>query len=163
MKKVSPGQRLRIPARDYNAFVDAARYVQDLQHNRRPGAAQVAPADTVKVLNIEEIAIPRFGLIWLVGMETEGLYSAQRPGHPFLEAIGIAAVPVEPGHIGTAWIDGIHPVLCYDVDALSFPCCAISQSYSYFVRAHSGGNLRLLDWYQGDSDAPLVMARLGQG
>lgn len=162
MRKVSPGDSLRIRAGDYNAFVDAARYVQSRQHNLRPGAATPLSADTVKVLNTEGIAVPRFGLLWLVGMEGEGLFAARRPAHPFLWQVAIAAVPIEPGRIGSAWIDGIHPLLCYGVDYLRFPCTAISQSYSYFVRRHSAGNLRLLDRFisNPDSDAPLVMAAL---
>lgn len=163
MQKVHPGQALRIRASDYNAFVDAARYVESLRLSRTKGAAPPAAADTVKVLNTESIAIPRFGLVWLVGQEVDGLYAGKRPAHPFLDTLAIAVVPMESDQVGTAWIDGIHPLLCYDVDDLRFPSTAISQSFSYHVRAHSGGNIRLLDWYQGEAAGPLVMAALGRG
>ena len=153
---------MKIRAGDYNAFVDAARHVQSLQHTLKPGATVPSATGTVKVLNTEGIAVPRFGLLWLVGMEGEGLYAARRPAHPFLWQLAIAAVLIEPGRIGSAWIDGTRPLLCYDVEDLVFPCTAISQSYSYFVRRHSAGNLRLLDRFisNRESDAPLVMAAL---
>jgi hypothetical protein len=43
-KKVSPGQRLNIPAEAYNAFVDAARYARDRQADMggRPSALDFA-------------------------------------------------------------------------------------------------------------------------
>ncbi len=41
--------------------------------------------------------------------------------------LAIAAAPIAAGAIGTAWIDGMHPLLCFDADALVFPCTAISQ------------------------------------
>lgn len=164
MRKVSPGEELRIKAADYNAFVDAARYVESQQHSLKAGAALANTTGTIRVLNTEGIAVPRFGLLWLVGMEGEGLYIARRPAHPFLCQLAIAAIPIEPGRIGRAWVDGIRPLLSYDVESLRFPSTAISQSYSYFARRHSAGNVRLLSRFVSNREncAPLVMACLQQ-
>ncbi len=164
MRRVLPGERLRIPARDYNAFVDAAQYVQDQQHSLRSRTAATVPP-TVRVANRQGIAVPRFGLLYITGVEAEGLYTAERPKHPFLDMLAIAAAPIASNSVGPAWIDGlIHPLLCYDAGEIAFPSTAISQAYSYRARRHSAGNIRLLARHVSrvSPSQPLVLAAIGR-
>jgi hypothetical protein len=53
LKKVSPGQRLNIPARSYNAFIDAARFARDRQTDI--GGGPVAPPFALQRLAVQSV------------------------------------------------------------------------------------------------------------
>lgn len=159
LAKVQVGQPLRIPASAYNAFVDAANYANGQQFRQGPGAVDLDIPGTIMVYNGEDITIPQYGVIWLTGRKIHDVSLGVRPQHPFLESLAIAASPIASRGIGRAWPDGIHPVLCYDVEHLYYPCRAITQSNVFSVRRHGGGNIRLVAAVAGASMAVAVLGR----
>ena len=162
--KVSKGQRFRPRADEWNAFVDAARYVKDRAINQE-GDANGADPTTIVVRNASSFAVPQFGLLWIVGAPWRGLVTVDRPAHPFLSALLIAAEPIAANGIGHAWRDGMHPLRIWDWDILKvadFPLLAISQADSFDVRAWTGtGTVPIVGKLD---DSPLVLADLtGRG
>jgi len=164
LDKVSRGQKFRPKAEEWNAFVDAARYVKDRAINQE-GDANATDPTTVTVRNLSTHAVPQFGLLWAVGAPWRGLVSVDRPAHPFLSALLIAAQPIAARGIGHAWRDGLRPLRIRDWTLLKvadFPLLAISQADSFDARAWTGNGMIPIVGKLDES--PLVLADLtGRG
>jgi len=127
LRKVRPGDPLRIPARAYNAFVDAAQ-----QTRRINAVARAEPAippiheHLVRVRNDSGQGLPRFGALGIAGPiiapgsegnDNEFKQRAALIGAPITttdEYIGrfvIAREPIANGRIGLAVIRGVTPAL----------------------------------------------------
>jgi len=160
LEKVGTGQRFRPRADTWNAFVDAARYVQDRALSQGSGAERLGE-DAIAVRNASDFDVPRYGLLWLTGSVFEGLVLARRPGHPFLANMAIAAEPIAAGAVGRAWNNGQHPMRIAGWEELTdedFPFLAISQADSFDALAWTGtGMIPVLAKLD---DAPLVLADL---
>ena len=164
MRKLRPGDKFRIRASDYNAMADAGQFVRDRMSMLAAGAPGIH-RDTIKIYNAGGIVMPRFGLVWLTGMEAEDVFTAQRPTGPDNAHVAITAMPLAVGQVGDAWVHGYHPVLCSDdLEDLSFPCHAVPQADSFYVTAYDGGPLRLLDFaiVASAPAEPLVMATFAE-
>jgi len=161
LEKVGAGQRFKPLASDWNAFVDAARYVQDQNFGQGAGD-QDARADTVPMRNVSGLDVPRYALLWRTAADyADPLVSVTRPGHPHLEKLCIAAAPIAAGDVGPVWTSGVHPLRIEAWDALAdamFPFHAISQTDSFLARRHLGNAaIRVLAKHE---TSPLVYAEL---
>jgi len=160
LRKVQSGQRFRPQAETWNAFVDAARYVQERTLGLQAEADRLDPR-TIVVRNTSPVLVPRYGLLWVLGPAFDGLALAARPGHPFLAQLAIAAEPIAAGAVGRAWNEGQHPLRIRNWSGLKsgdFPLLAISQADAFEARAWTGtGTLLVLGKLQ---QSPLVLADL---
>jgi hypothetical protein len=121
LRKVQPGQRLRIPAAAYNAFVDAAR---DLRSRQRSSGSDVSssPSDqavTVLVKNASGADVNRFGVLGISQPLFDPADSPERfktrlvleciTPHPTFHTgkFVVAAEPIPAGKLGRAFISGV--------------------------------------------------------
>ena len=90
LRKVSPGDKLKIPAETFNTFIDVARDFRGRQQNRIPSWKPLN-SDTaiIRVRNDSEVDCPRFGVLSL----TEPVFAPEDVG--FLRD-GIAMIGVAP-------------------------------------------------------------------
>ncbi|MCB9838196.1 MAG: hypothetical protein H6813_02560 [Phycisphaeraceae bacterium] len=97
-KKVRPGERLRIPASAYNAFVDAARAHQTGQKNAiRDTPRSTLQAGVVAIRNDSGSAVPRFGVLGVDG----SLFQPSDSLEAFQRRIAlIGSTPNEAIHVG---------------------------------------------------------------
>jgi hypothetical protein len=121
LQKVQSGQRLRIPAAAYNAFVDAARDLRSRQQSRSQGLSVSQPqaAFTVRVKNASGADVARFGVLGI----DQPLFSPAANVEEFKNRVVlqcstptiashtgkfvIAAEPIANDQIGTAFIAGV--------------------------------------------------------
>ena len=114
MKKVRPGQSLVIPAKVYNAVVDAARYVQDLQQSIGGSPLRATHGQTfVLVKNASGGALARFGVLEITGV----VFS------PTDDADGFKSGPVLSGVAPTAdmvgnFVVAMEPIADGEIEAI---------------------------------------------
>ena len=124
MKKVQPGDSLKIPARAYNAFIDAARAHRDHQRNteQRPGASRRQASGIVMVRNDsggdkDQYAVLGIDAPIIDPDENEQAFSERvalscvtpslpEHAHNFV----VLAEPIPDGKIGLAYAAGVCPV-----------------------------------------------------
>jgi hypothetical protein len=121
LQKVQSGQRLRIPAAAYNAFVDAARELRSRQQSRSQDliVPQPSAAITVRVKNASGGDIARFGVLGI----DQPLFTPSANEEEFKNRVVlqcstpnianhtgkfvIAAAPIADGQIASAFIAGV--------------------------------------------------------
>jgi hypothetical protein len=121
LRKVQSGQRLRIPAAAYNAFVDAARDLRSRQQSQSQQLAVSQPEAvvTVRVKNTSVSDVARFGVLGI----DQPLFTPTANIEEFKNRVVlqcsspsvashtgkfvIAAEPIASGQIGTAFITGV--------------------------------------------------------
>jgi len=122
LKKVQPGQPLRIPAQTFNTFIDAARdYLERRQGAGGDPLAEVRPAGVVLVKNttgedrglFEIVALD--GPVYTPADNEEGFKFrwALKGAKPDSDHVGNFAILLEPlkgGAIGRALVQGMTPV-----------------------------------------------------
>ncbi|HBG28580.1 MAG: hypothetical protein A2Y10_08535 [Planctomycetes bacterium GWF2_41_51] len=123
-KKVRDGEKLRIPARTYNAMVDAAADFINRKNNLTTESGNTLPANMVYIKNTSGIDVGRFNIIGISG----SVIPASNPN--FLNQIiligikplwpnhslgrfVITAEPISNNKIGRAYISGLVPVKIY--------------------------------------------------
>lgn len=115
-RKVRPGEKLRIPAAAYNAFIDAA----EAHQNRRAsfGARGGDESPRVRIKNDSGAGVPMFGVLGIdspLFSPVEALTSFKRgivlrgvlPTIDHAARFVIATRPIQPGKIGGAEDDGL--------------------------------------------------------
>ncbi len=121
LSKVRDGDRLRIPASTYNAFIDAAREGQNFGRTLNPFGAD---RNLIKIKNTSGADVDRFGVLGvddpiygpdddLAEFQGRVAFNGRLPGSPSHVGPfqrGRIAIPLEPiasGQIGRACISGI--------------------------------------------------------
>jgi len=129
MKKVQPGQRLKIAAADYNAFVDAALDFQRRQQNNSSGVAQLTSRGTIRIRNTSGADAARFGVLGisapailpstsLAGFQQNLVLDCVTPATGTHEGkFVVLAEPIKNNSIGMAWIAGVCQVQINVIDA----------------------------------------------
>jgi len=122
LKKVKPGDPLRIPAAAYNRFIDAARALQGPAI--KPGTRGFnLPAGIVPACNASGIDAPMGAAVELAPRsETQAQVEFVRPGQDRGAGVhGIACEPISPGRMGRVAVSGgPHRVILGEGDA---PTC----------------------------------------
>jgi len=97
MKKVSPGDRLSIPASTYNAFIDAAQANRGSQADIMSASGRVNTAGLVYIRNDSLANIPRFGVLGI----DKPIFAPEEAPNSFFNRIVLSGVfPVEGVHEG---------------------------------------------------------------
>lgn len=122
LEKVRPGAKLRIPAKAYNAFVDAARYVQQHQRGNQASATPAARSSgIITVKNASGGDVDRFGVLGI----DQPIFTPDTALDAFQDRVALVGVtpqqqhfgrfvilmePIRNGEIGRAWAGGVCPV-----------------------------------------------------
>ncbi|MDL5055722.1 hypothetical protein QQ056_19520 [Oscillatoria laete-virens NRMC-F 0139] len=122
MRKVSPGQPLRIPATTFNTLVDAAEDFKSRSHNR---SSQATPTDTknglITIRNMSGFDCNRFDVLVLTsivigpGDNADEFFSrfavdAELPIAGDQPWLVVLQEPIAAGALGTALVCGVTPV-----------------------------------------------------
>lgn len=156
-KRASKGAPIRrhLTSGAFNAFVDAANQVGNVQRGHISGAKQEQPASTVKVENGTGANLDRFSVIGLSapaildseGSEyaTRGLWSGVTPTADHLGKFAIYQEAVPAGFLGRAAVSGVVPcklfVSASDGDVTH---CDVDTSDSSRLETNSLGSARIL-------------------
>ncbi len=130
--KVTAGAPLQIPARAYNAFVDAAHLARRVDADAAPGSVRRGPNEhLVLVRNDSGADLPRFGVLGISGPVVEPgpdgnesefkrraaiIGAAITAGDDYLGRFVVATEPIANGKIGWAVIRGVTPVVLNVID-----------------------------------------------
>ena len=156
-KRASKGAPIRrhLTSGAFNAFVDAANQVSNVQRGHISGAKQEQPASTVKVENGTGANLDRFSVIGLSapaildseGSEyaTRGLWSGVTPTADHLGKFAIYQEAVPAGFLGRAAVSGVVPCKLF-VSAThgSVTHCDVDTSDSSRLKTESLGSARIL-------------------
>ena len=124
-KKVRDGEKLKIPARTYNAMVDAAADYINRKNNLTTGSGNTLPANMVYVKNESGVNVDRFCVLGIEGMEITGTNPSflsspviftgglpQLPRHSNGRFV-VTAEPIKTDAVGRAYISGCVPMIIY--------------------------------------------------
>jgi len=186
LRKVQAGDEFDMPARTFNAFVDAAQAgkVTHLglpraagQSRRTNGPLPVSqPRSTVLVKNSSGGDLGRFSILGIDDAlwdptEQPGQFQSQEALQLVLigdtpalaDHLGrfvILAGPIAAGAIGPAWLDGICPARV-DVDDADHPFCDIKDASTGALQSGFAGGARILWKPAGTGDGKWCYIRLG--
>jgi hypothetical protein len=108
MKKVLPGDPLRIPARTWNAVLDATRAQRESQPIFRPGSGASLPPGTALAYNASGEAAPAGGVVELINRTSAARpLEFTKPGKSEgADVFAIALEPIAAGGIGRIALSG---------------------------------------------------------
>jgi hypothetical protein len=173
LQKVQSGQRLRIPAAAYNAFVDAARDLRSRQQSRSQeiGIPQPDAAITVRVKNASGGDVPRFGVLGI----DQPLFGPSANVEEFKNRVilqcstptvanhsgkfVVAAAPIANGQIGTAFIAGVFVAKLEITDASD--TYADVKASAAELKSSSGGAAQILWKESGTGTGKWAIIRIG--
>lgn len=124
MGKVTQGAPLKIPAKDWNSFIDAAAYVADRQRQEQGGPLKEGLSNgVIRVMNATEDTLPIYTAVALRGRNKEvpdyDVEGTEVPTDVYFNAsleitetrpYAVLQEPLEPGAIGKARVMGVTPV-----------------------------------------------------
>ena len=171
LKKVTSGQRLRIPAQTYNTFIDVARAYKDNQHSQKAKVAgNVLPAGQILVRNDTDTDQEQYAVLGIDGP----IISPEDNAVEFKRQVAIKGVvpvegvhegrfviiagPLKPGSLGSAWISGVCPANVELADA-DDRYVDIQDGVTGQLLSNAHGGAELL-WRSSGSGAQLSIIRL---
>ena len=175
LQKVNPGDRLRIAARTYNAFVDAAKAQQMQSLGSQSGPRNDAPVVMlVQVKNVSGSDCPHFGVLGISGVvfdpvaapdafKDSVVFSGTTPsalshaGGRFV----ICAEPIANGSIGAAWAGGICQVQI-EVSNADHAYADVSNGLMTKLASVESGPCTIL-WKQSGTGTKWAIVRFGGG
>ena len=129
LKKVQPGQPVKIAAADYNAMVDAALDHQRGTQNTSSSSGNFIGRGTIRVRNISGTDVARFGVLGisapailpatsLAGFQRNLVLDCVTPAAGTHEGrFVILAEPIKNNSMGMAWVSGVCQVKINVTDA----------------------------------------------
>jgi len=150
LKKVRSGERLRIPASTYNAFVDAAQAHRNRQGIQSRTGRDVAPDGTILVRNDTGVDQSQFAILGLSGPLFEPTNLQAFKNHPRIvkgiaPATGthdnkfvVLAQPIAAGKMGRAIISGVYLAKVNVTNADHDYATITNAQTGYFTSAASG-------------------------
>ena len=171
-RKVAPGERLTIPARTYNAFVDAARDYQGRQMGQEQGSTPGGKnAGTILVRNDSGADRERFDVL---GIDSP-VFTPDDDEDAFKNQVAFAGVvptlknhagkfvillePVVTGEIGRACIVGVCPVLL-DVGDEKHAFADVSDNDASVLKSGTDGSAQIV-WKEDGTGQVWGVVRMG--
>ncbi len=108
MKPVSPGQKIRIAASDWNSMQEAADAFRMSKLSGGSGRPTASPPERFR--NDGATAIPRYGVGCVSGAAYQGVNLVQQATDSGSSRLVIASAPCSPGKLFEGWTEGLHPV-----------------------------------------------------
>lgn len=153
LEKVKTGQRFRPKVEEWNAFIDAARYIRDRALSQH-AEADSSEDETTSFRNEADSDIPMFGVGWLTDAVFQGLSVVKQPPHSIISRLIIASRPCEAGGVGAGWTSGIRPVRVTDWEGIAVDDRIGPQPGSWEARLDPLGPMTVI----GKLDSPFVAA-----
>ncbi len=176
LKKVRSGEPLAIPARAYNAFVDAAlahREAASSLRSRAPHGRASRPdhAATILVRNDSGADIPRFGILGLdspvigpddnlASFQNQPAFSGSTPAAGTHEGrFAVVQQPLASGAIGPAVVDGLSVARINVADA-SHTYADVADGDATQLLSSAAGSARIL-WIASGTGTQWALVSLG--
>ena len=171
LKKVRSGERLRIPASTYNAFIDAAQAHRNQQGVRARTGRDVAPDGTILVRNDTGVDQSQFSILGLNGPLFEPTNLQAFKNHPrIVKAIApatgthdnmfvVLAQPIAAGKMGRAYISGVYLAKVNVTDA-GHAYATITDSETGYFTSGASGPVQIL-WKESGTGQKWAQIRLG--
>lgn len=167
MKKVLPGQKLRIPASTFNTIIDAAEDFQRRQINQGSDAIQgFASSGVITVRNQSGSFLDQFNVLGLTSVlitpsqnELE-FYSrwamnTETPADGDEQAFCVLQEPIDNGAMGKALIVGVTPVLMKRASGETSDYAGIDSGQTYLRSGNEGAQIL---WEETVADDVLHLA-----
>ena len=171
LKKVRTGERLRIPASTYNAFIDAAQAHRNQQGALARTGRDVAPDGTILVRNDTGVDQSQFAILGLNGPLFEPTSLQAFKNHPrIVKAIApatgthdnmfvVLAQPIAAGKMGRAYISGVYLAKVNVTDA-GHAYATITDSETGYFTSGASGPVQIL-WKESGTGQKWAQIRLG--
>ena len=167
LKKVHPGDKLRIPAATFNTLIDVARdHLANRQNaTRQPGIVLPPPGVILTIRNDSGSDRDRFEVLGLdepvcppedntADMSRGPVMSCIYPVDPdHLGAFVVLLEPIADGAVGRAMVQGAVYVQV-DMDDMTAERADITDGECGYLTATAGGSARIL-WHEGDEPGTL--------
>jgi len=171
LRKVQTGDPLRIPARTFNAFIDAAMATQNQQHSGTGGERVAATTGTIMVRNDSGADQPQFAVLGIDAVlidpgDNDDAFRQQpmlactmptRADH--LGRFVILAEPVTAGGIARAWTSGIC-IVELDLVNLAHTCADVTDGDPGKLTSATSGGAEIL-WRDSGVSPVWAIVRLG--
>ena len=174
LRKVQPGQPVRIPARTFNTFIDAA---QDyLQRRQNVGGDPLTTRLRSGIVLVENASGADRGRFEILGVDDVVISQADNAdefyNRPVLSGITpdtdvhagrfvVLAEPIASGKIGHAWAFGMCPVQV-DMQDADHTACEIKDATTANLISHTSGTARILTVESG-TGVKWAVVRIGAG
>jgi len=158
-KKVSTGDKVRIPASTFNGFVDAARGHREREkYGAGTSAPIVAQSGIILIRNDTGGDLDRFSIVGLANPVITPTDNLQRfkngvamttatPAIPtYIGKIAIVQEPVKDGKFGRALVSGVTPVKVDIIHNTMHPCADLVHGQTGYLESCQLGNARML-WH----------------
>jgi hypothetical protein len=172
LKHVRSGDKLRIPAAVYNAFIDTTRQSRARQQDQRQGATPRSKSSTlIRVKNASGTDQPRFAVMGISSpilastgdndhFKSEVTFSVTTPTTAHRGRFVVLQEPLASGAIGTACVAGVTLVkLSVPANADAFDRADVKDADAGVVESSLHGSATIL-WREGTSNGWAVI-RLG--
>ncbi len=176
MEKVQAGQELAIKASTWNAFIDAADYVKNVQNGSKAKSSRGLPHDgVILVKNIDSVNFEQFAALALTDLQitpaqagdpvfksTVPTFSGSRMTAALSEdkAYAILLEPVAANAVGRALLLGVVPAKVTVTDASHLFAKPTDGSATGALESSDSGVARIL-WKAGNSGSQWCMLQLG--
>jgi len=171
LRKVHTGDPLRIPARAYNAFVDAAELARRIDADTLRSAAPGGLEHLVRVRNDSGEDLPRFGVLGIAGPIIDPADNADEfsrvvaiageavtAADEYVGRFAVAREPIAAGRIGLAVVRGVTPAIVDVVDQSHTH--ADTAAGEPLLRSGFTGAARLL-WAEPGTGQRLALVEVG--
>jgi len=161
LRKVRRGQRLRIPAAAYNAFIDAARRARSLDAGG--GVLRWRHSDLITVRNFSGLDQAAFNVLGI----SEPIFAPSGNVDEFCNYVGLTvttptldawtdhrgrfvvlAEPLPINAIGSAWASGVCPVRIRGDRTLGVQTAEIQPSVSGYLKPYAQGGSAVILWLE---------------
>lgn len=175
LKKVLPGDPVRIPAPAYNAFVDAARWHRTRRTVGPASGSLDLPPGAAWVRNAGATDLPRFGVVGLGGplfpssgdlaaFKAEDALTGQVPADASHRGgrLGIAREIIEAGAVGAVTVMGLAKCQVDFGAGPAYPRADLIDGDAAKLRAEPCGPIEIL-WSESTSGVSWALVRVGSG
>ncbi len=171
MKKVNPGDPLRITAKAWNEFVDAAEFVKSLRHGlANTGGRALTDQDVVLVKNASGGDLGRFGVLSITsvvytptdnpdGFKNQPVLSGVTPTANMAGDFVIALAPIPDGEIGPAVVSGV-TVAYLNVISEDHEYADTAAGVAATLRTYDAGRAQII-WKESGTGSKWAVVRLG--
>ncbi len=171
MEKVKPGDPLRITAKAWNEFVDAAEFVKSLRHGlANAGGRALTDQDVVLLKNASGGDLDRFGVLSITsvvytptdnpdGFKNRPVLSGVTPTADMAGDFAVALTPIPDGEIGPAVASGI-TVAQLNVISADHEYADTATGVGATLRTCDTGRAQII-WRESGTGSKWAVVRLG--
>ena len=172
-KRVTPGERLKIPAAAYNAFIDAALdYKRRRVQESSDGTPTIRDGGIVLLQNSTGADLAELSIVGIAGpiytptqavdfFKSTVALSGAAPTVSHAGKFAVLLEPISNGFVGAAMVDGVCPVKVNITDA-NHRFADVTPSQSGYLTSSAAGSARIL-WSESATGNVWCIVRIGDG